>query len=136
MPRNPGQYANSHLADLAEAAALNRAELGDTMASKKQGAAHLQARAQHSHINDLAGAISDQRAYGSGTVQPRGHRPLHKHFATGGNTENPYAGPSGGYQQKVTHYDSPAPSNPKQTPAWGGDDKLPAVDHSQNSRRR
>jgi hypothetical protein len=55
----------------------------------------LLAHAEDSRVRDEVGAMSDQRAYGSGTEDPRGHRHLHHHFESGGNMEMPpYSGPS------------------------------------------
>jgi hypothetical protein len=152
MTEGTGMWPNTKTQAHADAHAQVRGEIRAAMHDAGRNTERrLQAHAEDSRIRDQVGAMSDQRAYGSGTEDPRGHRHLHGHFQSGGNREMPpYSGPSdydlGGDDRVGSEHDyqnAPHPSFPdlgavgqKREVSWGGDDGKPAYDHSQSGRRR
>jgi hypothetical protein len=107
------------------------------------------ARAELTRLEQLVGALTTPggpKVYGSGcSANTSGYRDLHGHGETGAN-DVVYSGPKDypvterlgsehTYQEVTAQYPEASIGGTRREPLWGGNDTLPAFDHSQQRRR-
>jgi hypothetical protein len=116
-------FSSKVLQDAADALSEARGRFAVAMANPKDTIELNEAKAELARLQDIVGAISDQRAYGSGCdYDRRGHRDLHGHDETGAN-DVLYAGTRRYLDQDQTgaHVDEARVTNQRAQVDWDGD---------------
>jgi hypothetical protein len=142
-------WPTKRLQELSDACEDARVDLARAMTDPKDTVELNRARAELTRLEQLVGAFTaagGPRLYGSGcSGNATGYRDLHGHGETG-VIDPVYSGPKDypvterlgsehTYQEVTAQYPEASISGTRREPFWGGDDKLPAFDHSQQRRR-